>query len=161
MPSRRAVRGRDRDPGHLPLSVIEQNDPGFSPGDFPTAFRVVQAIEEIAAVAVPVSGGDFGVQPIAVEAFGSIDDHGVGDDESETAHVQFGKATVGQKPDAGFVHEAQNGVVADVAAIIDIADLDLDFGGKGEGFRKFESYASHGRRFSFGWRVEGRRGMFA
>ncbi|KAF1853403.1 hypothetical protein Lal_00039377 [Lupinus albus] len=132
-------------PGHLARAVVEEDDAGLAPGHFPAAFLVAHAPQQVAAVLVEIRRRHFHHHGLAVEGFGLVLQGRVHHHDAHAFHVQLGVAEGLEEAHPGFRHQGQQQGVVQVAAVIDVADVEGNLGGKGKAFGQFDLDAGHGR----------------
>jgi hypothetical protein len=143
-PGRRSERGLaqqfcayffgDRDDLLLGIIIAYHGGPGKGDGHhlFPGFF--LQSVIQFESHAGEFGGGygspeGIAIEKLALEFYGDISH-----DESYAGEIQFSIAVMPEELDTNFMNQRKDGVIADVAAVVEIGDADGDFHGEGKMF---------------------------
>ncbi len=100
---------------------------------------------QIEAVSVWLSDAHRHTQPLAVKRFAAVLRRHVGKDDPRPADVYLAKTERGEQPAARFGHQPQQPGVVEVASFVDVLDIDVELGGKGQRFWQYDFHTGHDR----------------
>ena len=108
--------------------VIEEHDASLAARNFALRHLFAHAPQQIAAVLIEIGRGHLDFHHLAVECLGTVLQCGIGDDNANTPHIQFGIAERLEKAGARLRHHAQQLRVVEMAAVIHVAQVQRDVG---------------------------------
>ena len=73
-----------------------------------------------------------------MKGLGTVLHGGIGHNQACAEGIGFATAMCGKKAQTGFVGDTQNGIVGEVVAVVEVADLYRDAGCKTEMFRQVD-----------------------
>ena len=123
--------------------VVEAEHAGFGAGYFLAGF--VHVVHHVETILVGIGSSNVDVEHVAVKRFALVFYRHIDHDEAEFGDsiVVVGQANGAQEMHPRLVQNAQQSIVAQVAAVVKVGDAHRYFSGKGKGIRQGYFYAGH------------------
>ena len=113
------------------MLLVDENDPDFSQRHLPPCGFVAHAKLQVEAVFIEIGRIHFHPHGFAVKPLGLVLGHDVAHHDEMPLHVELKISQPGEETHPSLGDKRQQLCIVEMPALVDVADVDLHFGGKG------------------------------
>jgi len=127
----RPLQKRGRYQRYLSVLLVDENDPDFPQRHIPPGGFVAHAELQVEAVFIEVGRVHFHPHGFAVKSFGLVLGHDVAHHDEMPLHVELKISQPGEEAHPRLRDQCQQLCIVKMPALVDVANVDLHFRGKG------------------------------